>query len=183
MKKITAIVILLFIASRLSAQFNVGVNINRGHEYKPITFNGWGYNILLGYSIKRKLDVNLKIDHSTWGWSAFTKDIFFYTNSFQLELKYYLIGVKRDNNPYIAVGSGYFAKRETVLFGEDGKIIRSAVGILPALGALFKLQAKKTKLYIDAKLFYSRIDYKYPTNSINFQIGLLYYLGSEKKEQ
>ena len=171
MKKIVIVIISLVIVSKLSAQFNAGLNINYCYPISK-TPSRLGYNVLIGYSIKKKIDINLKTENAVVIGSLIDKEL--KMNSFQLELKYYLIGIESLINPYISTGSGYFIR--TI-----GESTETAIGILPSIGALFNIQESKKRLYLNTQLAYCYVNTSYPNTTLNFNIGLLYYFKNKSE--
>ena len=116
------------------------------------------------------MDINLKVERLTW--TEF-KLLLSRQISLQLELKYHIMGVKRSINPYIGIGTGFFINTGGLLNTNNTE---TAIGFLPAAGALFKLQAVKNQLYLDARFSYCNIKYDGgPFSSLNLSAGLLFY--------
>jgi hypothetical protein len=174
MKNLIVLILPYILISKLSAQINAGLNINYCHPISK-TPSRFGYTVFIGYSIKKKFDINIKTENSIIMGYIINKD--FRMNSYQLELKYYVTGINFFMNPYCSVGAGYFIRPSV------GNTDETAMGILPSIGALVKLQESKKSLYLNTQLAYCYVNTPYPTTTVNFNIGVLYYFKSKSETQ
>ena len=142
----------------------------------PIDYAGIGLNISGGYLFKEKLDINVS-GENIW-FHSYLKG--FKISSLQANVRYMII--KKPFKPYIGFGVGFFEVSYVFWPGEP-KSRQSDIGYIPSIGALFNLGWVKG-LFINPEFSYYYVHTIYnKINPINFNIGLVYFLGSKKSAE
>lgn len=168
MKNTFYIIIFLLIANCLTAQVNFGINTAfelPTKNYKEVK-NGLGINLLLGYSFKQKLDINI-IAGNNWMNSLVENNKI---NSYELSANYFVDNAIR---PYFGFSGGYYIKSYEVPFNSK-KFFEKGLGIKLRFGCLFDLNLLKG-LKINTQLYYNKVFTEHQISLFGLNIGLLYY--------
>jgi hypothetical protein len=167
--RILAIILFLSITNCLNAQVYLGLNSAfelPTNNYNEVD-NGLGLEILLGYSYKQRVDVNISTANR-W-MNSFIEN--YKISSFELSTNYYFIN--RAISPFIGVSGGYYIKSFGLL--NDEKYFEKGLGIKPRIGCLFDTNILKG-LKINTQFYYNKIYTEHQINLFGFNLGLLYFV-------
>ncbi len=161
------------ITSILNAQVYLGLNSKIAFptsNYQEVD-NGMGVDLLIGYSLKQKMDFNFSISN-LWLNSMIEN---YKISSVKAKAKYYIL--QKSIKPYIGFGLGYFHKSFNGPFGE--KFAENGIGIISSAGILFDLKIFNG-LFLNTEFSYCKVFTEHQINIIDFNIGVLYYFEREK---
>jgi len=129
--------------------------------------NGIALELMLGYSLKEKIDVSISADYR---WlNSFAPN--YKINSFEFNTNYYFInGTLR---PFMGLSGGYYIKSFDAAFYEK-RYIEKGPGIKPHVGCLFDSNILNG-LKVSTQLYYNKIFTEHQISLFGLNLGLLYY--------
>ncbi|MBE9467639.1 MAG: hypothetical protein IMY72_04865 [Bacteroidetes bacterium] len=184
MKKIFLISTIIFLtAFSVKSQFFIGTTgelLAPTSKFQDEIGYGAGWNFLLGYSINKKIDVDLKYSQLFFPNTFYDK---YRISSISSSIKYFFN--LKNCRPYLSIGAGYYLKKFDLFFSL--KYEEKSLRICPSIGILADSKILKN-LFVNTSLTYIKsvhiisqnMDYhSKKIDLFNFNVGLLYFFGND----